>query len=724
MFKRLLTRKSHRRAGDAARQRGDWKAAEESYRRHLSTVPNDDAIWVQLGHAAKEQGRFEEAATFYGRAVDLSPSDEDTWLHLAHALLRDGKKPAALAAFEQSHRLSRNRESFDYAILLGAKRITSPAPDRSVKTLLLVDDLFTFLTHNVTLSGIQRVQVGIIAGLLDKDPTSYGFLLMSSKPHYPVVTFWEVPAGRIKAIVDYVASGAGLERGILDGFLQEANKESLHAVFKAGDVVFIMGAFWIIQRTAATLATLKAADVKIGVYIYDLIPISHPEFCHPLLVEEFARSFAELVQFVDFFATISEYVAQVLASFLDTHELRKIPITPIPLAHFLTIPNIDQAASENFIQDLPVRIKEGPYALYVSTIEGRKNHLYVLNVWQELLRQGVDMPDLVFLGRKGWRIEGLMSFLDGTRNLNGKVHFLHDIGDGDLAYLYRNCAFTLFTSIVEGWGLPVGESLVFGKPCVASDNCSIPEVGGDLIDYIDPMNVRTGISVVERLVTDHDYREQRTHQIADTFKPRSWSNVAEDFIRLIERVNSSPSLKVAPFTIPPLKNYSFVWKEFDVFDLSNLLQFPNRLVLSDDFYDQERGQVWMRGSSGIINIPTILPQGATATIAVSLALAPWLSKCLLSLSSSDVDEATCRRAAQAVVEPTGTPLLATVPVSVGAHGMASIMIRLFDPPPHIESDGREFYVGVRSIAYQETDHLSDKRTILACFINQESFDFQ
>ena len=61
--------------------------------------------------------------------------------------------------------------------------------------------------------------------------------------------------------------------------------------------------------------------------------------------------------------------------------------------------------------------------------------------------------------------------------------------DADLKVLYEGCLFTLFPSFYEGWGLPVTESLAFGKPCIASNRSSIPEAGGKLARYIDPNNL-------------------------------------------------------------------------------------------------------------------------------------------------------------------------------------------------------------------------------------------
>lgn len=722
MLKGLLNRKKVlRRAGDAARQRGDWKFAEENYRRHLIHAPDDVAIWIQLGHVVKEQHLYSEAANAYYRAVELNPSDDEAWLHLAHVLLRANQPDRALKAFEQSHALSGRRESYENASALGATIAPLRAATRPATTYLLLDDLLMFLAGNVTLSGIQRTQVGILSNLLGQFSNEFKFLLTSENPKDPTVTFWEMPLARVKTLIDYISTGADLERNVLDVMLNDATGESRRASFSTDDIVFVLGAFWIIGKTAMTLSALKAAGAKIGVYVYDLIPISHPEFCHEFLVEQFARSFTEMVQFVDFFATISEYVSTVLADFINTHGLRPVPITTIPLAHFLTVPNLDQAPNSEFVQKISESTNGRPYALYVSTLEGRKNHLYVLNVWQELARRGVEMPDLIFLGRKGWRVEGLFSFLDATHYLNGRVHLLHDIGDGDLAHLYRECQFTLFTSYVEGWGLPVGESLVYGKPCIASNGCSIPEVGGDLVDYVDPMNLRDGVRVVERLVTDRGYREDRARNIAKSFAPRSWADVTLLFVQLIRKAHTHSSVPLKPFYLRPLETYDLTTRDFDITDVKNLLEFPNRLVLGTDFYDLEPGQTWMRGNCGIIDLPTSLPEGSTALVAVSLVMPPWNSKCLCAVVPTNTNELEAKSRAHPIVQRSGVPLVATVAVKVDVNGIASLQIWVFNPLPDTGADGRRFNIGVRSIAYEEADPTFSKPNVLACFADVEAY---
>ena len=106
-----------------------------------------------------------------------------------------------------------------------------------------------------------------------------------------------------------------------------------------------------------------------------------------------------------------------------------------------------------------------------------------------------------------------------------------------MAALYKATLFTVFPSFVEGWGLPVGESLMFGRPCVASNASSVPEVAGDFVEYIDPFNDHDGYEKILRFVEDREYLEERAQRIKNEFRPREWGDVAKDMIATVQSLD-------------------------------------------------------------------------------------------------------------------------------------------------------------------------------------------
>src|SRR5690606_10338630 len=122
-----------------------------------------------------------------------------------------------------------------------------------------------------------------------------------------------------------------------------------------------------------------------------------------------------------------------------------------------------------------------PYALCVGVLSARKNVWTLANVWMQLhSRLGVETPRLIFAGKRGGRIDDFDDLIRATGSLYGYIRIIESPSDDELAYLYRNCLFSIFPSYIEGWGLPIGECLWFGRPVVCSSTSSMPEVGGDL----------------------------------------------------------------------------------------------------------------------------------------------------------------------------------------------------------------------------------------------------
>jgi glycosyltransferase involved in cell wall biosynthesis len=158
----------------------------------------------------------------------------------------------------------------------------------------------------------------------------------------------------------------------------------------------------------------------------------------------------------------------------------------------------------------------------------RKNHDLLFRVWRKLLEElpADQVPTLVFAGREGWLVHDLMEQIKATNFLNGKLVHLEDPTDADLKALYEGCLFTLFPSFYEGWGLPVTESLAFGKPCIASNRSSIPEAGGKLARYIDPDNLTDAYRVIKETILDRPGLARWCVEIQNTFRPISWRDSA------------------------------------------------------------------------------------------------------------------------------------------------------------------------------------------------------
>jgi glycosyltransferase involved in cell wall biosynthesis len=125
--------------------------------------------------------------------------------------------------------------------------------------------------------------------------------------------------------------------------------------------------------------------------------------------------------------------------------------------------------------------------------------------------------------------------MDETRWLSGHVTWIENPSDTELEQLYRSCDFTVYPSLFEGWGLPVGESLWFRKRCIASRAGGIPEVGIDAVDYIDPLDVSSITAAIVRHAEDDRTISTFNDRVAKA-PLRSWSGFGS---RLLDALASS-----------------------------------------------------------------------------------------------------------------------------------------------------------------------------------------
>lgn len=699
---------NHRKAGDAHRAAGEWPQAAAEYKRHLADNPGDAAIWVQYAHASKEAGDLVSAEKGYRTATEIRPDDADAWIHLGHLLKRLSKFAPAAAAFSEAIRLGFD-DSLDSEIMRLRRDLDQqPASELKPDTILFaIQDLLIFLSHYVTMSGIQRVQCGIADHIIDMADVESRFIITDQSGVLEDGSYWEVDKTQLRGIINY-ASGEKVEHAELKRLVTRCEETATVVKPGKGHIIVLLGCFWAHDNTADKFIPAKRNGVIFGSYIYDIIPISHPEFCEIGLVKMFGQGLSEMCLIADFFLTISDYTRVTLENFLKSHGARVVPMMTVPLAHSLTGAEHKSSSWPTALQ----KIRGGEYVAYVSTIEGRKNHIYVVNAWRELIAQGKRVPDLVFVGRRGWRVNGLIDYLEGTNYLDGRVHFVHDLSDGELNAVYEHSLFTVFTSLVEGWGLPVGESLLHNRLCVASSTTSVPEVGGDFVEYVDPTDIRDGIAKFGRLIEDRAYLAQRQKNIEDNFVPRGWDEVARMF------VDRTRELAARPLTEMP----AVPLRQGELFRPGDLSRIPlrsngynpeaRRLIMASSFFSPETWGAWMRGRNGEIEFGTDLPEGAEVLVFLELKEAGWERNGSFSVFIAD----PMRRSGQTPIPITvgKTEHRLQVRGVVGRNGVVRV---LFEINGHYNiGDVRDFLLGLVGVGYAAPDNIAARAELFEAFM--------
>jgi glycosyltransferase involved in cell wall biosynthesis len=177
---------------------------------------------------------------------------------------------------------------------------------------------------------------------------------------------------------------------------------------------------------------------------------------------------------------------------------------------------------------------ERAFILNVGVLEPRKNQVLLFEALRKVRESGGDV-DLVIIGREGWRWVDPLE-LPEYAALRPYVHIFRDIPDAALAEFYGRAAVFAYPSLYEGFGLPIIEAIACETPVVASDNSSLPELGGKAALYADAHDSAGFAAQILRLLEDTALRNQLVTAGKSRVSGFRWKRTARLTSELFERV--------------------------------------------------------------------------------------------------------------------------------------------------------------------------------------------
>lgn len=387
--------------------------------------------------------------------------------------------------------------------------------------LLDVSDLVEFLQRRESVSGVQRV-IAETAPLLVEQCAATCVFLDRARGEFVALSSTEqeilidsgarssTPADRDRLAA---AATSALDRG----------RTSQPMIIDTDTTLVFLGALWINDALMSAARFAHTRGARIVSLLYDLTPIL--DTGHTAAVNKlFDRYLTLLLQCASRVPAISESSRKDFEVYAERHDFTPLPGAATGLPCGLSPQG----------RNLNERPWPRPYALFVGTVEARKNHFMALEAWRELIkRHGREsVPDLVCIGRLGWNAGSFLRDYVFSKGLAGKVSLLpSSVSDDELARFYAHAEFTVYPSDYEGWGLPVSESLAFGKLPIVANNSSLPESGGELAVYFTSGDRESFLETIETNVLDPIRLKELTGRIRSTWAKTpgahlSWKDVA------------------------------------------------------------------------------------------------------------------------------------------------------------------------------------------------------
>lgn len=297
----------------------------------------------------------------------------------------------------------------------------------------------------------------------------------------------------------------------------------------ANDLILLPDAYWTKREVWKAAASAREAGATIVTVIYDLIPLTHPQYVGTKRMEGFRRYLHNAIEHSDMIVAISRTVQEELDAYIHEHRslFKRVPQR---VKHFtlgaelnLVRGDVRQEVRVLFSEEAQAAQKN-PY-LMVATFDPRKNHSYLLDAFDLLWRKRDDLR-LCLIGRVGSLCEDVVQRIHRHPALNKQLFAYYDIKDAELQHCYRNCRGVIFPSIVEGFGLPIVESLWFGKRTFASDTPIHREVGQCDCVYFD---LSTPQSLSDEIERWEQLAESETTRLP-TRRPTTWEESSRQLI--------------------------------------------------------------------------------------------------------------------------------------------------------------------------------------------------
>jgi hypothetical protein len=300
--------------------------------------------------------------------------------------------------------------------------------------------------------------------------------------------------------------------------------------FIKSDTVLILGTPWDDPNIQKELTFQKSSTgLKVVQLVYDLIIPLKPHLHHRSLFKNYTQNMFEAISVSDLLLPISQSTLRDLRVFAKRLNLSMPPSKVIRLA--------DEIVDRNLVNnDKPSKSIHDEFIACIGTVEIRKNHMLLYHAYKLSLEQGLYLPQLIIIGGRGWLSDNLQYLIENDPDMKDRILILDNINDLGLDWVYKNCLFTVYPSIYEGWGLPVAESAAYGKLCLSSSSSSITEIAGDLLDYFSPFDSKDCLNKITYYL-DHQLRSNKENNLRHNYKLTKWSETQEQVTEAVTKIN-------------------------------------------------------------------------------------------------------------------------------------------------------------------------------------------
>ncbi|MFA5991715.1 MAG: glycosyltransferase family 1 protein [Candidatus Doudnabacteria bacterium] len=171
------------------------------------------------------------------------------------------------------------------------------------------------------------------------------------------------------------------------------------------------------------------------------------------------------------------------------------------------------------------------YALFLSTLQPRKNLEGLINAFRLLKNQYPEIPHkLVVVGRPGWKFKSILKKLEENKDI---VIYLNYVSDQDRLEILQRASLLVQPAFYEGFGMQILEAFAAGVPVAVSKVSSMPEVAEDSALYFDPHNPQDIKNALKSIIFDVALAQDLVVKGQERLKFFSWEKCAKETLNVL-----------------------------------------------------------------------------------------------------------------------------------------------------------------------------------------------
>lgn len=319
---------------------------------------------------------------------------------------------------------------------------------------------------------------------------------------------------------DYKVPGAVLNKFELADASQDLSS--------AAGIIFLLDIYYFKYNFLNKLPDHIRNNFTVVDYIHDIIPVTEKNL-FDISEFKFKHLIRQAFQFSDAIMTPSKKTVDDIINYIISDDDIKVGKSLKLGFNYHGADFANKQIGKN--SDRLCDVLDKTYFLMVGNVEIRKNHLFVLNAFEKLWSQGIDVT-LCIAGRIGWKIDPFLAKLKNHPERDKRLFFINGPTDGELAHLYTNAYCLIFASMGEGFGLPIVEAAHYKVPLLLSDITIFREIAGQHARYFSLEDESYLVKAIIDFHRDVDtgVMKEDSSQIKDLTWLQSAKNLLDDII--------------------------------------------------------------------------------------------------------------------------------------------------------------------------------------------------